>query len=63
MGRNYTLAGEEFFQRMMHPEERMAVGNRSNEGTYPSNVVSLQEFRQRLERERLRRRVPPQPSA
>jgi hypothetical protein len=65
MARNYTLAGEEFFQRMMHPEEqrkRMVVGNRTIEKTHPSNVVSLQEFKQRRVGRPISS-VPPKPSA
>jgi|HubBroStandDraft_2_1064218.scaffolds.fasta_scaffold1029488_1 hypothetical protein len=47
----YPLAGEEFFREMMRPEEerRQSLADRSIGGgvSNPSNVVSLQEYKQR----------------
>jgi hypothetical protein len=54
MGKGYTLAGEAFFREMMRPEEerrqRAVSGNRSSDiggGSYPPNVVSFREYKQR----------------
>jgi hypothetical protein len=51
MDRGYPLSGEEFFRKMMHPEEGRGqypvVANDIGGGSPPSNVVSFQDYRQR----------------
>jgi hypothetical protein len=69
MGKGYTLTGEESLREMIRLEDErkchLAMGNRygSVDGrSLPSNVVSLQDYRQR-QAERLHRNPPPKRSA
>jgi propanediol dehydratase small subunit len=49
VGKDYTLAGEEFFREMMRPEEerRQRLAAISDD---LSNVVSFQDYKRRVER-------------
>jgi hypothetical protein len=69
MGKGYTLTGEESLREMIRLEDerrrRLTMSNRYGSiggRSLPSNVVSLQDYRQRRA-ERLPRNPPPKRSA
>ena len=70
MSKEYTLAGEAFFRRMMRLEEerrqRFVGGNRwggVSDGSHPSNIISLQDYRRQQTERTTTPLVPPKPSA
>jgi hypothetical protein len=71
MGKDYTLAGEDFFREMMRAEEERrrhladngdGIGGIGGGSHHPSNVVSLQDYRRQHAERRPYRVVPLKPS-